>query len=85
MPLNRYTVVSSFFVSSIHYIWFIRVFVFGIFLEYNMYGKVLFNYKANNSNIEDKDDYEVDLAEGSVIIDLADVAYCNCEKNSKKI
>ena len=50
-----------------------------------MYGKVLFNYKANNSNIEDKDDYEVDLAEGSVIIDLADVAYCNGEKNSKKI
>jgi len=32
-----------------------------------MHGKVLFNYKANNSNIEDKDDYEVDLSEGSVI------------------
>ena len=37
------------------------------YLEYNMYGKVLFNYEANNINIEDKDDYEVDLADGSVI------------------
>ena len=64
IPLHAATAVSSFFVSIL---FLSLVFVYGIFLEYNMYGKVLFNYKANNSNIEDKDDYEVDLAEGSVI------------------